>query len=54
MTILNILLQQMEVAQQVTPNNEKSFVVVAVIGVLFAGITTYLIILDRKIKKLED
>jgi len=54
MKILNILLQQLEVAQQSTQTQDKSFVVIGVIAVLFAGITTYLILIDRKIKKLED
>jgi CcmD family protein len=31
----------------------KFYVVVAVIAILFAGITAYLVSLDRKIKKLE-
>jgi hypothetical protein len=34
--------------------NGKIYVVVAVIGLIFAGIITYLITLDRKISKLEN
>lgn len=33
--------------------NGKIYVVVAVVGIIFAGIVIYLISIDRKLKKLE-
>lgn len=53
-TLLSILLQQMHTAQMAdAQSTQKFYVVVAVIAVLFAGITGYLISVDRKLKKLE-
>lgn len=34
-------------------SNGKIYVVVAVVGIIFAGIVVYLISIDRKLKKLE-
>lgn len=47
-------------AQEATPDmadalraNGKIYVVVTVIGIIFTGIITYLVYIDRKISKLE-
>ncbi len=47
-------------AQEATPDmadalraNGKIYVVVTVIGIIFTGIVTYLVYIDRKISKLE-
>ncbi len=47
-------------AQEATPEmadalraNGKIYVVVTVIGIIFTGIVTYLVYIDRKISKLE-
>ncbi len=56
MTFLLIFLQAVTSATPtVEPQNTgKIYVVVAVIAILFIGITTYLVLLDRNIKKLEN
>lgn len=52
---LSILLQQTSHASELAnaADTQKFYVVIAVIGVLFAGIVAYLISLDKKISKLE-
>lgn len=35
------------------PESNKMFVVVAVVGVIFVGISLFLLVLDRRISKLE-
>ncbi|MFA6262409.1 MAG: CcmD family protein [Bacteroidia bacterium] len=52
---LSILLQQAQNASELADaaDTHKFYVVIAVIGVLFAGIVTYLVSLDKKISKLE-
>lgn len=55
-SILNsILIQVQHTADlQNADDTQKFFVVVSVIAVLFAGITAYLISIDRKLKKAES
>lgn len=55
MKLLSIFLQQTEAVNQVTQeaSSNKLYVVVAVITILFIGMLTYLISLDRKIRNLE-
>lgn len=54
--ILNTILLQIQhtADMQNADDTQKFFVVVAVIAVLFAGITAYLISIDRKLKKAES
>ncbi|WP_394990197.1 CcmD family protein [Emticicia sp.] len=52
LTSTNLFAQEVEMADQMRSDG-KIWVVVAVIAIVFAGIITYLVLLDRKISKIE-
>jgi hypothetical protein len=55
LTLFLVLLQAQQSAGLANAEDtHKFFIPVMVIGVIFIGIITYMIIIDRKIKKLED
>jgi uncharacterized membrane protein YidH (DUF202 family) len=52
LTSFNLFAQEVEMADQMRADG-KIWVVVAVIAIVFIGIITYLVLLDRKISKIE-
>ncbi len=55
MKLLNIIIQVTHTAlMESDAGTQKFYTVVAVIATLFVGIVAYLIVLEGKIKKLED
>ncbi len=53
MTIQAFAQEQVEMADQMRQDG-KIWVVIGVIGIVFLGLMTYLILLDRKISKIEQ
>ena len=52
LTSTSLFAQEVEMADQMRSDG-KIWVVVSVIAIVFAGIITYLVLLDRKISKIE-
>lgn len=52
LTSTSLFAQEVEMADQMRSDG-KIWVVVGVIAIVFAGIITYLVLLDRKISKIE-